>query len=98
MCYPRHSGMSGSAQFGGSFLTIFQQIYISALWLWGSTLSKLAQGGTNTSNLLVTKPVVVLSAGASVALLMWAIGGIIFFGLPDYYRQNPGTIPSFIPS
>lgn len=26
---------------------------------------------------------------------MWAIGLALFFGLPDYYRQKPGAIPSF---
>ncbi len=26
---------------------------------------------------------------------MWAIGATLFFGLPDYYRQAPGQVPSF---
>lgn len=30
-----------------------------------------------------------------IALTMWAIGAILFFGLPDYYRQAPGQVPSF---
>jgi alpha-1,3-glucan synthase len=32
---------------------------------------------------------------APIAILFWAIGLIIFFGLPEYYKQAPGKIPSF---
>ena len=33
-----------------------------------------------------------------IAVFMWAIGLILFFGLPNYYRQEPGKIPSFYSS
>lgn len=30
-----------------------------------------------------------------IAALIWSIGLINFFGLPKYYRQDPGHVPSF---
>jgi alpha-1,3-glucan synthase len=73
-----------------------QQIYIAGLWWWGSTLAKLTSQGLATTSLVATKPAVVTSVGVSIALLMWAIGVVLFFGLPDYYRQAPGKVPSFL--
>jgi alpha-1,3-glucan synthase len=29
---------------------------------------------------------------------MWIVGAILFVGLPDYYRQAPGKVPSFLVS
>jgi alpha-1,3-glucan synthase len=33
-----------------------------------------------------------------IAVFMWAVGYIIFAGMPDYYRQAPGKVPSFYAS
>lgn len=33
-----------------------------------------------------------------IAVFLWVIGLIIFFGLPNYYRQTPGKVPSFYKS
>ena len=33
-----------------------------------------------------------------IALLLWGIGLIVYFGLPNYYRQAPGKMPSFYKS
>lgn len=30
-----------------------------------------------------------------LALLMWIVGIVIYTGLPDYFRQASGQIPSF---
>lgn len=30
-----------------------------------------------------------------LALLMWIVGVVIYTGLPDYFRQASGQIPSF---
>jgi alpha-1,3-glucan synthase len=30
-----------------------------------------------------------------IAILLWIVGIIIHIGLPDYYRQAPGKVPSF---
>lgn len=44
---------------------------------------------TNYANRAITVP---------IAIFLWTIGAIIFFGLPDYYRQTPGKVPSFYKS
>lgn len=75
-----------------------QQAYISGLWWWGSTLAKSTSQGIETSSLVATKPAVVTSVGVSIALFMWGIGVILFVGLPEYYRQTPGRVPSFFTS
>lgn len=31
-------------------------------------------------------------------MLLWAIGLLLIFGLPNYYRQSPGKVPSFYKS
>lgn len=79
-------------------LTFLQQVYIAALWYWGSTLTKLSATGTVTTNLVATRPVVVTSVGASIAVLLWIIGIMLFIGLPEYYRQTPGAVPNFFTS
>lgn len=33
-----------------------------------------------------------------IAVLLWVIGLLIFFGLPSYYHQAPGKVPSFYKS
>jgi len=33
-----------------------------------------------------------------IAFMLWAIGLILFAGLPSYYRQAPGAVPSFYSS
>jgi len=74
-----------------------QQIYVCALWAWGAYLSK-----RNMEGLLASAPVSsswqVVAVCIPIACLMWAVGLINWFGLPTYYRQNPGNIPSFYTS
>ena len=36
--------------------------------------------------------------GIVIACLMWAVGVVLLIGLPKYYRQAPGHIPSFYTS
>ena len=36
--------------------------------------------------------------GIVIACLMWAVGVVLLIGLPKYYRQAPGHIPSFYAS
>ena len=33
-----------------------------------------------------------------IAVVLWLSGLILYFGLPDYYRQAPGAVPSFYSS
>lgn len=74
-----------------------QQIYVVALWAWGSYLSK-----RNMEGLLASEPVSsswkITAVCIPIAFLLWAVGLINWFGLPTYYRQDPGHIPSFYSS
>ena len=71
-----------------------QQLYVVILWYWGSELTRLTTSGVKTRSLIaygrgmtaITTP---------IAVIMFAIGAILYLGLPDYYRQRPGRIPSF---
>lgn len=71
-----------------------QQIYVSALWYWGSSLSKQISNGVATSSLVSSKPVITAIC-APIAIFLWCVGALIFLGLPNFYRQKPGTVPSF---
>ena len=71
-----------------------QQLYVAALWYWGSTLTASSNAGLPSSVLLTSSPKVTAMT-TPVAVFLWAIGAVLFFGLPKYYRQDPGKIPSF---
>ncbi|KAI9821263.1 MAG: Cell wall alpha-1,3-glucan synthase ags1 [Pycnora praestabilis] len=71
-----------------------QQIYVVALWYWGSTLTKMSDAGITESS-TVTSSTTMTAACIPIAVLLWAVGAILFTGLPDYYRQAPGKVPSF---
>jgi hypothetical protein len=73
-----------------------KQVYIAGLWWWGSTLSRSSEAGTEFSSLVLAKPVVLTTASVIIAVFMWIVGAILFLGLPDYYRQAPGKVPSFL--
>ena len=64
------------------------------LWFWGSRLAKLTTHGVTTSS-LVQYSADLSAITTPIAVLMWAVGVILFLGLPDYYRQTPGQVPSF---
>jgi len=81
-----------------SILTYPQQVYIAFLWCWGASLAKLSEAGVAQSSPIVSQPAIVSSIGMVIAVLLWVLGFVLFKGLPDYYRQSPGTVPSFIPS
>ena len=68
-----------------------QQIYVVLLWFWGS---KLTQATANNTS-LIAYDWTLTAIGVPVAVLLWAVGIILFLGLPDYYRQSPGRVPSF---
>lgn len=75
-----------------------QQIYVVALWYWGSVITKTtavsSSAGGTTTNSLSSNPVLA-AATLPIACLLWTIGLLILLGLPDYYRQAPGAVPSF---
>ena len=51
-----------------------------------------------TQRSLVLPSTAITPVTASVAVLLWTVGIILFVGLPDYYRQAPGKVPSFYTS
>lgn len=79
-----------------TFIQGIQQIYIVALWGWGSYLSRRAGEGI-TSN-AVSGSWIISAICFPIAVVLWAIGFIVFKGLPKYYYQQPGAIPSFYTS
>ncbi|KAI4100361.1 MAG: hypothetical protein LQ339_005534 [Xanthoria mediterranea] len=74
-----------------------QQAYVVGLWYWGSTLTKATASGITATNPVVNSSTMT-AITAPIAILLWAIGLTLFLGLPDYYRQAPGTVPSFYTS
>lgn len=75
-----------------------QQLYTVALWYWGSAID--AQNGSQTvnSHLVAGSVSIVVIIAIPVAIVLWLVGIILYLGLPDYYRQTPGYIPSFYKS
>lgn len=71
-----------------------QQMYVVALWYWGSYLTRQTAAGLVEANPLVNSWKIT-AITLPLALLLWAIGLIMFYGLPVYYRQSPGNMPSF---
>jgi alpha-1,3-glucan synthase len=72
-----------------------QQIYMVALWYWGSKLAKISGSGGSGTSLIETNPVLMTVIGVGIAILIWTVGFVLWAGLPDYYRQAPGSVPSF---
>jgi hypothetical protein len=57
-------------------------------------LTRLTEDGMTTKSLVTAKPIIA-AITMPIAVMMWAIAVILFFGLPQYYRQAPGKVPSF---
>ncbi|EAW12377.1 alpha-1,3-glucan synthase Ags1 [Aspergillus clavatus NRRL 1] len=72
-----------------------QQAYVIALWYWGSTLTKASSQGLLSPEDNIANTWKMTAICAPIAILLWAIGLLMFFGLPNYYRQSPGKVPSF---
>ncbi|KAK4120523.1 glycosyltransferase family 5 protein [Parathielavia appendiculata] len=71
----------------------FAQVYSIGLWYWGSIVANMDPTATvfvGTSN--VPQAVVV---AVPMAVVFWAIGVVLYLGLPDFYRQSPAKIPGF---
>jgi len=65
-----------------------QQIWVAALWYWGFQLQEAQQGSF---------------APWWIVLIVWPLSAISFlfaylmlYGLPEYYRQTPPKVPSFL--
>ncbi|RAL03720.1 alpha-1,3-glucan synthase [Aspergillus ibericus CBS 121593] len=72
-----------------------QQLCISFLWYWGSWMANLNQQGSTQFSLTMTNPRALLGIGIGLACLLWLLAGLVFFGLPAYYRKAPGQVPTF---
>ncbi|KAJ5666320.1 uncharacterized protein N7477_008768 [Penicillium maclennaniae] len=75
-----------------------QQAYVIALWYWGSTLTKATNAGVANVQGSIINTWRMTAICAPITILLWAIGLIVYFGLPNYYRQTPGKVPSFYKS
>jgi alpha-1,3-glucan synthase len=67
-----------------------QQLYVIALWFWGTDLTRSAALGKSTNY-----SARMTGIGIPISILMWVIGFVLWTGLPDFYRQKPGGLPSF---
>jgi len=74
-----------------------QQLYIAFLWYWGSTFSTNAANGT-IANWNITTSRTGAAITIPIAVFLWAVGLVLFLGLPNYYRQTPGKVGSFYAS
>lgn len=74
-------------------VTGFAQVYSLGLWYWGTLV---ANGSYSVSGFIgataVPRAVVIC---IPICFILWAIGIIVYLGLPDFYRQSPDTIPGF---
>jgi len=75
-----------------------QQIYVVALWYWGASINKATTSGVTVSSSAIANGWPATAITIPIACLLWAIGLLLFFGLPNYYRQTPGHVPSFYSS
>ncbi|KAL3425171.1 glycosyl transferase group 1 [Phlyctema vagabunda] len=80
--------------FRACVITGTQQLIIAFLWFWGSALTKSSMPGDEKTTYTPSSGVLT-GVTIPLAFLMWAIGAALFYGLPDYYRQKPGAVPSF---
>ncbi|RDH26749.1 hypothetical protein BDQ94DRAFT_164227 [Aspergillus welwitschiae] len=75
-----------------------QQVYIIALWYWGSSLTKAVSEGLLAADNKISNTWKMTAICYPIAMFLWAIGVLLILGLPNYYRQTPGKVPSFYKS
>lgn len=71
-----------------------QQAYVVALWFWGSYLTKKTNAGI-IEGTPMADTWTMSAITFPVAIMLWITGTLMWFGLPNYYRQAPGKVPSF---
>ncbi|KAK5936986.1 hypothetical protein PMZ80_010735 [Knufia obscura] len=69
-----------------------QQFLIAFLWYWGSFLTR---SSANAGSNFTPSSTALTAICIPLALLMFGVGILLYLGLPDYYRQDPGAVPSF---
>ncbi|PYI24517.1 hypothetical protein BO86DRAFT_96639 [Aspergillus japonicus CBS 114.51] len=75
-----------------------QSAYVIALWYWGSTLTKASSAGVLTSTNNIANSWKMTAICYPIAIALWAVGILLFMGLPTYYNQVPGKVASFYKS
>ena len=70
-----------------------QQLYIAFLWYWGSALTNNSSIGNRIASSAYAAAITM-----PIAVLMFIVGTVVFMGLPSYYRNQPGRVPSFYKS
>jgi alpha-1,3-glucan synthase len=75
-----------------------QQIYVVALWYWGAKLNHRTVTELVSTPNSITDTWKITAITLPIAGLLWAIGLVMWYGLPTYYRQAPGKMPSFYKS
>ncbi|CAG7920746.1 unnamed protein product [Penicillium olsonii] len=75
-----------------------QQAYVIALWYWGSTLTKASSQGLLTPETSIANSWKMSAICYPIAVFLILVGLLLAFGLPNYYRQKPGKVPSFYKS
>lgn len=65
-----------------------QQIWVAALWYWGSTLNSAQPGKVS--------PWWIVLIVWPLAILSFLFAYLMLYGLPDYYRQTPPKVPNFL--
>ena len=67
-----------------------QQIYVIGMWAWGTKLTQASAKGVSSDY-----GPKMTAIGLPIAFFLWAVGAVLWVGLPDFYRQAPGGLPSF---
>lgn len=75
-----------------------QQLYIAALWYWGSIITKRTAQGVTVATDIVSTTWRVTAITCSIGLFLWALAFALLLGLPTYYNQSPGRVSSFYTS
>ncbi|KAE9972211.1 hypothetical protein EG328_005136 [Venturia inaequalis] len=71
-----------------------QQLYMTALFYWGNSMTVATATGQLQKNLITESPKMA-AVMLPIAILMFAIAVVLFTSLPAYYHQTPGKIPNF---
>lgn len=72
-----------------------QQIYVCALWAWGNYITSLQTEGISNGYVINTASYTMAYIALPIAALFIFVGLMLYLGLPNYYRQQPGEVPSF---
>lgn len=68
------------------------QLYTMGLWAWGSAISAATAANNTGAYSLATSPYM-LAVCLPIAVILWAIGAVLFLGLPEFYNETPGPVP-----